>query len=34
VRLAADRLLVDLRTVRPDEEDALLAALAAAARGW
>ncbi len=28
VRVAEDRLLVDLRTVRPDEEDALLAALA------
>jgi L-seryl-tRNA(Ser) seleniumtransferase len=33
VRVAEDRLLVDLRTVRPDEEEALLAALAAAARG-
>jgi L-seryl-tRNA(Ser) seleniumtransferase len=32
VRVAEDRLLVDLRTVRPDEEEALLAALAAAAR--
>ncbi|HSD28313.1 MAG TPA: L-seryl-tRNA(Sec) selenium transferase [Vicinamibacteria bacterium] len=32
VRVAEDRLLVDLRTVRPDEEEPLLAALAAAAR--
>ena len=32
VRVAEDRLLVDLRTVRPDEEEALLAALAEAAR--
>ena len=32
VRVAEDRLLVDLRTVRPDEEETLLAALAAAAR--
>jgi L-seryl-tRNA(Ser) seleniumtransferase len=32
VRVAEDRLLVDLRTVRPDEEGALLAALASAAR--
>jgi L-seryl-tRNA(Ser) seleniumtransferase len=31
VRVAEGRLLVDLRTVRPDEEGALLAALAAAA---
>jgi L-seryl-tRNA(Ser) seleniumtransferase len=33
VRVSEDRLLVDLRTVRPDEEAALLAALLAAARG-
>jgi L-seryl-tRNA(Ser) seleniumtransferase len=33
VRVAEDRLLVDLRTVRPDEEEALLAAVAALARG-
>jgi len=33
VRVAGDRLLVDLRTVLPDEEEALLAALVAAARG-
>jgi L-seryl-tRNA(Ser) seleniumtransferase len=33
VRIAGDRVLVDLRTVRPDEEAALLAALLAAARG-
>jgi L-seryl-tRNA(Ser) seleniumtransferase len=32
VRVAEDRLLVDLRTVRPDEEQALLAALAEAVR--
>ncbi|HXK08915.1 MAG TPA: L-seryl-tRNA(Sec) selenium transferase [Vicinamibacteria bacterium] len=32
VRVALDRVLVDLRTVRPDEEAALLAALAAAGR--
>jgi hypothetical protein len=32
VRVAEDRLLVDLRTVRPDEEETLLAALAEAAR--
>jgi L-seryl-tRNA(Ser) seleniumtransferase len=32
VRVAEDRLLVDLRTVRPDEEEALLEALASAAR--
>ena len=32
VRVAEGRLLVDLRTVRPDEEEALLAALAEAAR--
>jgi len=32
VRVAEDRILVDLRTVRPDEEEALLAALAQAAR--
>ena len=32
VRVAEDRVLVDLRTVRPDEEEALLAALAQAAR--
>jgi L-seryl-tRNA(Ser) seleniumtransferase len=32
-RVAEDRLLVDLRTVRPDEEKDLLAALVAAARG-
>jgi L-seryl-tRNA(Ser) seleniumtransferase len=32
VRVAGDRLLVDLRTVRPDEEEALLAALAEASR--
>ena len=31
VRVAEDRVLVDLRTVRPDEEEALLAALAQAA---
>ncbi len=31
VRVAEDRLVVDLRTVRPDEEQVLLAALAAAA---
>jgi len=33
VRVAGDRVLVDLRTVHPDEEAALLAALLAAARG-
>jgi len=33
VRIAGDRVLVDLRTVHPDEEAALLAALLAAARG-
>ena len=33
VRVSEDRLLVDLRTVRPDEEAALLAALLAGARG-
>jgi L-seryl-tRNA(Ser) seleniumtransferase len=32
VRVAEDRVLVDLRTVRPDEEEALLAALTQAAR--
>jgi L-seryl-tRNA(Ser) seleniumtransferase len=32
VRVAEGRLLVDLRTVRPDEEEALLAALAEASR--
>jgi L-seryl-tRNA(Ser) seleniumtransferase len=32
VRVAEDRVLVDLRTVRPDEEEALLAALSQAAR--
>jgi hypothetical protein len=32
VRVAEDRVLVDLRTVHPDEEEALLAALAQAAR--
>jgi hypothetical protein len=32
VRVAEDRDLVDLRTVRPDEEEALLGALAQAAR--
>ncbi|HEX9187308.1 MAG TPA: L-seryl-tRNA(Sec) selenium transferase, partial [Vicinamibacteria bacterium] len=32
VRVAEDRLLVDLRTVHPDEEDALRAALASAGR--
>ncbi len=32
VRVAEDRLLVDLRTVRPDEEPTLLAALVAAVR--
>jgi len=32
VRVAEDRVLVDLRTVRPDEEEVLLAALAQAAR--
>jgi L-seryl-tRNA(Ser) seleniumtransferase len=32
VRVAEDRLLVDLRTVRPDEEEALLEALASAVR--
>jgi L-seryl-tRNA(Ser) seleniumtransferase len=32
VRVAEDRILVDLRTVRPDEEETLLAALAQAAR--
>jgi L-seryl-tRNA(Ser) seleniumtransferase len=32
VRVAEDRLLLDLRTVRPDEEQALLEALASAAR--
>ena len=32
VRVAEGRLLVDLRTVRPDEEEALLAALTQAAR--
>jgi len=32
VRVADDRLLVDLRTVRPDEEGSLLAALASARR--
>ena len=32
VRVAQDRVLVDLRTVRPDEEETLLAALAQAAR--
>jgi L-seryl-tRNA(Ser) seleniumtransferase len=31
-RVAEDRVLVDLRTVRPDEEEALLAALGQAAR--
>jgi L-seryl-tRNA(Ser) seleniumtransferase len=31
-RVAEDRILVDLRTVRPDEEEMLLAALASAAR--
>jgi L-seryl-tRNA(Ser) seleniumtransferase len=33
-RVAEGRLLLDLRTVRPDEEETLLAALAAVARGW
>jgi L-seryl-tRNA(Ser) seleniumtransferase len=32
VRVAEDRVLVDLRTVRPDEEETLLVALAQAAR--
>jgi hypothetical protein len=32
-RVSEDRLLVDLRTVLPDEEAELLAALVAAARG-
>jgi L-seryl-tRNA(Ser) seleniumtransferase len=32
VRVSEDRLLVDLRTVRPDEEETLLAALAQAVR--
>jgi L-seryl-tRNA(Ser) seleniumtransferase len=32
VRVAEDRVLVDLRTVRPDEEEMLLAALAEASR--
>ncbi len=32
VRVAEGRLLVDLRTVRPDEEETLLAALAEAVR--
>jgi L-seryl-tRNA(Ser) seleniumtransferase len=32
VRVAGDRVLVDLRTVRPDEEEPLLAALGTAAR--
>jgi seryl-tRNA(Sec) selenium transferase len=31
-RVADDALVLDLRTVAPEEEDALLAALAAAAR--
>jgi hypothetical protein len=31
VRVAEDRVLVDLRTVRPDEEEALLSGLVAAA---
>jgi L-seryl-tRNA(Ser) seleniumtransferase len=33
VRVAEDRVLLDLRTVLPDEEPLLLAALVAAARG-
>ncbi len=33
VRVAEDRVLVDLRTVNPDEEEGLLSALAQAARG-
>ena len=33
VRVAGDRVLVDLRTVLPDEEEPLLAALLGAARG-
>jgi L-seryl-tRNA(Ser) seleniumtransferase len=32
VRVAEDRVLLDLRTIRPDEEEALLAAVVAAAR--
>jgi hypothetical protein len=32
VRVADDRLLVDLRTVRADEEESLLAALVQAVR--
>jgi L-seryl-tRNA(Ser) seleniumtransferase len=32
VRVGDDRLLVDLRTVRPDEEGSLLAALVSARR--
>ena len=31
-RVAEGRVLVDLRTIRPDEEELLLAALVAAAR--